>query len=114
MKDIVPTLQCMKTNITNLKWSLFDYVKVEILATIQPLSKILQEISLIALEFVTVCKMALGNVSRMRRILEKQFSPKQLRFCLSWLSNIMKLFLSVEHVQTTKMMINMFFTMNML
>ena len=46
MRDIVPTLQGMKTNITNLKRILFDYVKMEILAKIRPLSKILQEISL--------------------------------------------------------------------
>ena len=124
MKDFVPTLQGMKTNITNLKQILLDYAKMEILATIQPLSKILQEISLIMPEFVTVCKMTLENVSRMHTILENKgqeafrcgtIFPKTDVFCLSWLLNIMKLFLSVKHVQTiTKMVINMFFPMNML
>ena len=72
MKDIVPTLQGMKTNITNLKQILFDYVKMEMLATIRPLSKILQEISLITCNFVTVCKVTFENVSRMRTILENK------------------------------------------
>ena len=72
MKDIVPTLQGMKTNITNLKRILFVYVKVEILATIRPWSKILQEISSITPEFVTVCKVTLENVSRMHTILENK------------------------------------------
>ena len=66
IKDIVPKLQGIESNITVLKRILFNYIKLEILTTIRPLSKILQEISLIQPEFVTVCKMTLENIRRMK------------------------------------------------
>ena len=49
---------------------LFNYIKLEILTTIRPLRKILQEISLIQPEFVTVCKMTLENIRRMKTALQ--------------------------------------------
>ena len=113
----------MKTNITNLKRILFEYIKMEILATIRPLSKILQEISLISPEFVTVCKMKLENVSIMHTILENK---GQEAFCCKTIFPKTNVFLSqlvVEHNEIILEHItcannneigDMFFTMNML
>ena len=70
IKDIVPKLQGIESNITVLKRILFNYIKLEILTTIRPLSKILQEISLIQPEFVTICKKTLENIRRMKIALQ--------------------------------------------
>ena len=72
MKDLKPKVQGIKNNISIVKRLLFISVKLDILIAIRPLSKTLQDNSLITPEFVTACKMTIENIERIRDMIVTQ------------------------------------------
>lgn len=74
MKDLKPKLQGIKNDVCSLKELLFTSAKIDILTTIRPLSKILQDNSLISPEFITICRMTIDNIDNMIAIFEKRGS----------------------------------------
>lgn len=72
MRAAVPKLKGLKANICQLDHIIFLAVKYDILAIIQPVSKILQELSLLSPEFITLCSTTLTNIRRMRKLLHEK------------------------------------------
>ena len=60
----MPNLQGFRKHIT-AEFVVYNAVKIDILVTLRPMSKILQKVNLLCPEFVTTCEVVVQNVTRM-------------------------------------------------
>ena len=72
MKKLVPVLEGIRKNIASTKSLLFNSVKLDILNLLQPMSKILQDMSLLSPTFITTCKVTMQNVKCMKNLVEEK------------------------------------------
>ena len=72
MKKLVPVLEGIHKNIISTKSLLFDSVKLDILNLLQPMSKILQDTSLLSPTFITTCEVTMQNVKCMKNLVEEK------------------------------------------
>ena len=70
MKKLVPVLEGICKNITSTKSLFFNSVKLDILNLLQPMSKILQDMSLLSPTFITTCEVTMQNVKCMKNLVE--------------------------------------------
>ena len=72
MKKLVPVLEGICKNIASTKSLLFNSVKLDILNLLQPMSKILQDTSLLSPTFITACEVSMQNVKCMKNLVEEK------------------------------------------
>ena len=72
MKKLVPVLEGIRKNIGSTKSLLFSSVKLDILNFLQPMSKILQDTSLLSPTFITTCEVTMQNVKHIKNLVEEQ------------------------------------------
>ena len=72
MKKLVPILEGICKNIASMKSLLFNSVKLDILNLLQPMSKILQDTSLLSPTFITTCEVTMQNVKCMKNLVEEK------------------------------------------
>ena len=69
---IVPVLEGIHKNIASTKSLLFNSLKLDILNLLQPMSKILQDTSLLSPTFIITCKVTMQNVKCMKKLVEEK------------------------------------------
>ena len=72
MKKLVPVLEGIRKDIASMKSLLFNSVKLDILNLLQPMIKILQDMSLISPTFITTCEVTIHNVKHIKNLVEEK------------------------------------------
>ena len=72
MKKLVPVLEGICKNIASTKSLLFNSVKLDILNLLQPMSKIIQDTSLLSPTFITTCEVTMQNGKCMKNLVEEK------------------------------------------
>ena len=74
MNDVKTKLQGMQKQTTNVDKLVFSAIKQDVLAVLIPTSKILQENGLILPNLITICKSAIQNIKKLKRLVEENGS----------------------------------------
>ena len=75
MKDSKPKLQGLLTNNLEIMKIVFNTVKVDIFSVLHPVSKILEESSLLLPQLITICSYAIKTVKKMKKLIETHENP---------------------------------------
>ena len=62
MKDVHARIQGMRKNISNVKNLIYSSVKLYVLRVLRPVTKIMQDLTLLTSEFITMCEAAKENI----------------------------------------------------
>ena len=65
MKDVRARLQGIRKNVSDVANLIFLSLKLDVIRVLRPLTKMMQDQSLLMSEFVTMCKVAKEMISRM-------------------------------------------------
>ena len=75
MKHSKPKLQGLLTDNSDITKIVFNTIKVDILSVLRPVSKILQESSLLLRQLITICSSAIKTVKKMKKLVETHEDP---------------------------------------
>ena len=65
MKDVRARIQGMRKNISNVKNLIYASVKLNVIRLCRPVTKMMQDLTLLTSEFITMCEAAKENIARM-------------------------------------------------
>ena len=70
IKKLKSKLEGVRKSVTSVTALIFNSVKLDVLEVVQPMSKILQETSLLSPTLLTTCTVTMENISRMSDLIE--------------------------------------------